>query len=100
MQTVWKYPLSTRMVTQLELPAGAQVLSAAMQNNLPHIWVLVEQDEDAKVTRHFMFVGTGHPIPEPVVAFIGTVLMQDARWVFHVFEVVPAPAPEDVDDEA
>ena len=55
---VWKYGLHTGRQT-IQMPAGAQIVSAQMQGSSPCIWALVDPDRILK-PRIVELVGTGH----------------------------------------
>lgn len=84
MITVYKYPIGT-----MELPRGAKVLSAGIQDDAFFIWVQVDDAETTEF-RQFEVYGTGWEIPFPQneLAFISTVHRDG--WVWHVFEILDA----------
>ena len=87
MKAIWKYTLEPGH-TQLDIPAGGQVLSAQVQHGELRIWVLVDPSEPL-VVREFSVYGTGHKVPDDpgyLKAFIGTVQMAGGSLIFHVFE--------------
>ena len=85
MKTIWKWPLFPETETVINIPPDAQVLTIKLQDGLPHIWILMEP-EAPTVRRTFCVYGTGHPMPDNPGKYIGTVLMNSDRLVFHVFE--------------
>jgi hypothetical protein len=54
--------------------------------NSPCIWALVDTDSPLKA-RQFITRGTGHPIPEDWINYIGTYQLSGGHMVFHVLEV-------------
>ena len=89
-KTVWKYPLeASGHVQSVCLPSGAEVIYAAAQHQVPMIWALVDPTEELLVQRHFVMVGTGVEIEIGYGEHhhIGSFLMDDGNFVFHVFEV-------------
>ena len=91
MKTVWKFELPIKDKVEIEMPCGAQILCVDIQRNkLPPlpitIWALVDPAKsNEKVT--FRIAGTGHGIYSPDYSeYIGTVLMENDRLVFHVFK--------------
>lgn len=99
MKTIWKFDAPTQDEFSLLMPKGAQILSLGLQRGEPKIWALVEPDAP-KEERNFVGRGTGHPIQQTVdektgcvdvntYTFIGTVVMLDDNFVYHVFEVNP-----------
>ena len=84
MKTIWKFELQPSCA--IEMPAGAELLSVREQGDAICLWALVERDMPTEV-RHFVSYGTGHPIPDEPLRFLGTAHLQGAL-VFHVFEVL------------
>lgn len=80
---IWKWSLMALDAQTLLMPKGAQVLSVQMQNDIPQIWALVDQNAPLE-TRIFNTYGTGNPMPDAVGRFVGT--FQLMQLVFHVFE--------------
>lgn len=87
MKTVYKYKLEKEAhATDLNLPFGAQVLSAKEQYGDVCIWAAVDTGIKVTVPRRFVTVGTGHIVP-PHAYFIDTVMLMGGSLVVHVFEV-------------
>ena len=88
MRTVWKFQLEMTGVQKVAMPAGAEILSAAIQppTRTLCLWALVDDDEAELETRSVYIVGTGTPMPAGVGSadFIGTVL--DPPYVWHLFD--------------
>lgn len=85
MKTIYKYPLNLGRQVVL-LPLGARVLTAQVQHETICLWAEVADPEGKKERRTFNVVGTGHPIPNNPGVYIGTVQMQEGRFVWHVYE--------------
>jgi hypothetical protein len=85
MKTIWKYKLAPR--TELEMPAGAVVLTVGAQGEDVVIWALINSDAQNTEKRTFVDMGTGHHAPEGTMQFIGTVQV-DSGLVFHIFELL------------
>jgi len=98
MRTIWKYPLNLpEEVTSLQVPQGAKVLTAAIQErrtlNSQYadlcVWMAVD-DERALTERRFAVLTTGNPVPAQVSdlslrdGYVATV--QRNGYVLHVFE--------------
>lgn len=81
-QTIWKYPFQIDDEFEIEMPEGAQVLTAQVQGSTPCLWVLVNP-EAPKTKRKFFVYGTGHEIIEEGIAYIGSIQMNGFVW--HVF---------------
>jgi hypothetical protein len=85
MKTIWKYTVSGA-VTEVLMPADAQILSIQMQEARICMWALVDP-ERPKVSRTFRTRGTGWVIgsDETLGTHLGTVI--DGPFVWHIFEV-------------
>jgi hypothetical protein len=86
MGKIWKYVINRVDVMCLDLPDGAEVLTAAMQNGDITLWILVDPNAELR-KRPFYVVGTGNPFPPEAKTFIGTVF--DGPFVWHIFEGAP-----------
>jgi hypothetical protein len=98
MRTIWKFQLGvSEEVTSLQVPQGAKVLTAAIQEvrtlnsqyaNLC-VWFAVDDDR-ALVERRFAVLTTGNPVPPKVSdlalsqGYVATVMRNG--YVLHVFE--------------
>ena len=87
MTIIWKIRLEVKTLQQIELPAGAQILSAQAQGKDLCVWALVEPMAP-KVCRSIEVYGTGHRIPSRARRHLGTALMSEGALVWHVFEVL------------
>lgn len=88
MRTVFKYPLAVADIQHVEMPSGAAILCVQTQRDQPCLWALVDTDESAMVKREIRVAGTGHPISEGQMHYIGTFQLADGSLVFHTFEVL------------
>lgn len=84
MKTIYKYRLSGRYTTTLELPKQAQILSVQSQEGVPTLWALVDTSKELE-QRYFTVVGTGWEVEEEV-CHIGTYM--EGMFVWHVFEII------------
>lgn len=83
--TIWKFELTLAGRQYTEMPAGAEVLSADMQDGKLCIWAIVDPSA-TKERRYFEVYGTGtYMNPDSNLRFIGTV--QEPPFVWHVFEL-------------
>jgi hypothetical protein len=89
-KTIWKYPIYFgAQTTELDMPMGAKVIAAAMQDNVPTVWAWVDPERPV-VRRRIAIVGTGLGAPEYDEAeHVATVL--DGPFVWHVFDGGEAP---------
>lgn len=101
MKTVYKYDLSPKAglikpgaLSMVTMPRGAKILKVAEQRMRICVWALIDTDETVTERRTFHVVGTGQEICEPPSFYggrmehVGTFLMMDGDYVWHVFEVV------------
>lgn len=82
---IFKYEIPIKDKFNLELPAYSKILSFQVKNNIPSIWVLVDEQKGLKY-KYFTLVGTGHDFEHhpDVMTFIGTI--QLGPFVWHLFE--------------
>lgn len=86
-KTIWEFPLEVTDYQQVDVPSGADVISAQLQGVVLCAWAIVDPESPPK-PRGFAVVGTGHPFHKRMTAglgftFISTV--QIGSLVFHVF---------------
>ncbi len=87
MLTIYKYPLLITDEQQIELPGNSQILSVAEVRNKVVLYALV--DTEAKFTNcvTILIYSTGQPFQQrSALGFIGTVVTNQGRLVWHVFE--------------
>ena len=101
MKTIYKYVLDTacnvlgapKIPYTMELPKGAEILSCGLQNNKNFcVWAKVDPNQTEMVEVEFYIFGTGCPIPDEIdngLQFIGTVMISDGRYVYHIFVKAP-----------
>jgi len=85
---IWKYILEVENNFVIEMPKGADILSAQVQFGIPCIWALVNPTAE-KEKRSFLIVGTGHQIHYDMgvnYKYIGTFLLMQEAFVAHLFE--------------
>ncbi|MFD7196953.1 hypothetical protein ACFV7P_18730 [Bacillus subtilis] len=85
MNCVWKYKLD-HMIQKVELPVGAKILSAVIQNGHVVVYALVNSNEEKKETVEFVTQSTGESSVDRLneYMFLDT-LMTDNGLVFHIF---------------
>jgi hypothetical protein len=87
MTQIWKYEIKT-METTHNLPMGAKFLSLAEQKGKVCLWFLVDENNHME-QRLFALFGTEELIPSFVkMEYLGMVLVEGGRVVWHVFEVL------------
>lgn len=95
MKTIYKYQIPLLVNSRIYLPKDAEILSFQTQNDIPVIWVLVDEifafPEVSKEEREFAVFGTGHEVPQDIenLKYIGTTQQsQDPPLVWHLFEII------------
>lgn len=83
MKTIWKFEVRLSMIS-MRLPSGAKPLAVQLQNNLPHLWALVDPNQPA-VMRPIWIIGTGQPVPDAAIECVGTFQFPEAGLTYHVF---------------
>lgn len=101
MKRIYKYVLDTALDVveapkfpyTMELPKGTAILSCGLQNkeNIC-VWAKVDPNQTEMVEVEFYIIGTGWPIPDDIdngLQYIGTVMISDGLYVYHVFVKEP-----------
>ena len=86
MKVIWKYQIQAATEQQIFLPKNSIVLTCQAQQDVPHIWVLVDIDEKITEPRTFFVYGTGQMIQENIGRYVGTFQLTPGTLIFHVFE--------------
>ena len=86
-QVVWKFPLGLQDSQAVQMPVGADVLTAQVQGETLCLWTLCDREEAVYETRTFAIHGTGHPVYAAPLKYIGTVQLGGGTLVLHVFEI-------------
>jgi len=87
-KSIWKFPLETTDIQQIEMPVDAEILTVQTQNGKPNIWALVSTDAPKRKVSFEIF-GTGHPVPENANRrYVGTYQLSGGALVFHCFELL------------
>jgi hypothetical protein len=79
---IWKYRLREQGI---EMPMDAKVLSVQLQDDIPHIWAMVNPHREREL-RNFVIIGTGQSFDDTNMKYIGT--YQHNPFVWHLFEIV------------
>lgn len=82
MSVIHKYYLEP-VLTTLQLPAGAKVLTVGVQKSAVCLWAEVDLERGWQ-ERQFLTIPTGVNVDLYKSIYIGTVFMEDL--VFHVYE--------------
>ena len=92
-KTIWKFVLPLENQFEIEMPRDAKILSVQAQFSrhaqaeFPCLWALVHED-NPKEFRKFYLAGTGIPIGEFNLEFIGTFQLPSMGHVGHLFEII------------
>ena len=86
LKTIHKYPLEVTDYQKIKLPKDSTILTVQTQREVPCIWALVDIEKE-KGERNIRIVGTGHPVHDNVVRYIGTFQLERGSLIFHVFEI-------------
>lgn len=85
MRTIHKFEIKIGSFC-LSLEKEAKVLTVATQNGRPYMWVLRDTEKEC-IERRFHLFGTGDQIPKELeLEFLGTFLLDEDMFVFHLFE--------------
>ena len=88
--TVWKFALEAAPdVQEVEMPAGARLLSAGEQGSSLCIWALVDPAQPL-VIRRIRIAGTGHLLTgevDPGTAYVGRGTFAGGALQVHVFDL-------------
>ena len=86
MHTIHKFQVPLVDIPVLFMPKGSNILSFQVQNNIPVIWALVD-DEAVMENKRFIMLGTGHPasnVIDHLCKYIGTIQLDGLVWhLFH-----------------
>ena len=85
MKAIWKFPLSVEDRQEIEMPAGAEILTAQLQGNTLYLWAVVD-DQAPKEKRTIEVFGTGQLMSSETRKYISTFQLYRLALVFHVFE--------------
>jgi len=86
---IFKYQLMLEPIQTIEMPAPARIISVGVQSDKVCLWVEVWPDAQPKkmIEKKIYLFGTGHGIPEDIkMKFIGTVITNEGRLVWHLYE--------------
>lgn len=86
MNRIFKYQLEIEQRQLIYMPAGAKIISGRVENEFPHIYAVVDDNEllpaEARIIRGLT---TGEEFNAEWCSFIATLVIRD-WFVFHIFE--------------
>lgn len=90
---IHKYQLNLSYQQKVKMREGAKILSVGVQKGEVMVWV--EESLDAEyVHRHIYGVVTGQGLPAfERKTYIGTVLLAEDTFVFHLYDAGELPLP-------
>lgn len=83
MITVYKYPLTISSQQEISIYSQHKILSVGEQNEILCMWAQVDTDNEI-VNLPILIFGTGHPMPDKNMNFVGSVLTARG-FVWHIF---------------
>lgn len=81
---IFKYPVVVTDHQVVRMPEGAKILCVQMQGASPCVWAMVDEQQ-ASENRDVYIFGTGHPLPDIPLTYIGTFQIHGGALVFHAF---------------
>jgi hypothetical protein len=87
MKRVFKYPLEITDEQSILIPKNHNIISVIEKDNVPVVYVIVEDNDPCQVERHFSIRGTGHSIPGNIEAltFLGSIKTHNDQFVWHIW---------------
>ena len=85
-KVIYKFELKP-LVTTVDIPKDARVLTVQTQQNKPYIWVIVDADNPT-VRRKFTVQMTGVFFDVSGLRYIGTFQVDEGSFVGHVYEII------------
>lgn len=87
MKTIYKYKFELSSFPQfIPMPINAQILTCQLQNDKPHIWAIIDQEQSEIGFYVFQAFPTGQPLHGlESKKYISTIQYSDGL-VFHIFE--------------
>lgn len=85
-KTVYKYgPLAARREQLIFMPSDAELLCVQLQHGEPFVWALVDPGKP-QAARRLALLGTGHPMPEEKLSYVGTFQLAGGDFIVHLFD--------------
>jgi hypothetical protein len=82
-KVIWRNPLRITSSQELIVPRGTEWLSVGQRDGHLSLWYICDPAEPTE-TRTIRIIGTGPPIEETAILYIGTA--DCGNFVWHVFE--------------
>ena len=84
MRTIHKYKLDNSSIQHIHMPRGSRPRSVMMQRDDLYVWCEVDTDQPTEI-RTFFVHGTGHPINEAALEYVGSVDQFAGTLIWHVY---------------
>ena len=88
--TVKKYPIPVPTdasgIVEVTMPEGAHIMTVQLLDGKPWIWVQTRQDA-IRERRKILVIPTEISVEVESGRYIGTVVNEEARLVFHFYEI-------------
>ncbi len=88
-RVIYKYDLFATSKEEIQMPAGAEMLSIQMQFDKLKLWAIVDTNEAHRETKNILIYATGEEVTEDNIRFIQTIQMDRGNLIFHIFEKLP-----------
>jgi hypothetical protein len=73
--------------TTLDMAVNAYVIFVGVQGSTTvSLWEIHDLEEERTEARTFKIVATGEPIEVDPIQYVGSVMLDEGRFVYHVFE--------------
>ena len=88
MKTIYKYKVKQEEVVDVEMPAGARILTAKALGAHVWVWAIVNTDVKEREIRRIAVLKTGQELTvnDDLLLHIETVQFGEGELVLHVFE--------------
>lgn len=87
-ETVWKFQIAEDYLTTLELPSGAQPLTAQVQDGDIQMWARLDPDQPRETWKFFL-LPTGGTLFPGAHHYLATVQLYGGRIAAHIFYALP-----------
>lgn len=88
MKTIYKYKVKRQETQEVEMPVGAQILTAQPIDVNVWIWAMIETEVEEREMRRIAVLKTGQEITLDTdqLLYINSVQLGEGELVLHVFE--------------
>ena len=86
MNAIWKFELKPLISQEIEVPAGAEILTVNVINNIGYLWAKVNKDVIGNEIIKILIIPTGYGF-EHQGEYLGTLFYNEGKLVQHVFRL-------------